>query len=361
MPEVLAVEIAGKGGICHYTYNLVRNLNGFRPARLITGKDYELREMADFPVYGLFNRLRTRPDFAVRFLSILKKSNARIVHFQLSQYPGFVLLLFVLSGIAGKKRVVTAHNVVSHEQRGWERGIFDYLYRKADAVIVHAEANKQELVNGFNVPEGKVRVIPHGNYMFFQKTPEPCPLPETPSVLFFGYIRKYKGLMHLIKAFSEVRKEMPEARLRIVGKPVEDFSVYQELILGLGLEKAVETELEYVPFDKVKDYFNQSSLLVLPYDKIYQSGVLQLAYGFGRPVIVTDTGGLPEAVEEGKNGLIVPVADVPALARAMLQILKDRRLQEEMGRRSFALALTRYSWKNIAEQTESLYQELERA
>ena len=121
-------------------------------------------------------------------------------------------------------------------------------------------------------------------------------------MLFFGFVREYKGLKHIINALPEITKELPNAKLYIVG----DFDGDKERYLELIKEKKVETNIRifdgYIPDDEVEKFFAACDLVVLPYESATQSGIVQIAYGFRKPVIVTNVGGLPEVVEDGKTG-----------------------------------------------------------
>jgi glycosyltransferase involved in cell wall biosynthesis len=285
----------------------------------------------------------------------LSRADTSVVHFQLSQYPAVIMAFCAAARALGKRTVITAHNIVSHEEKPWERTVFAALYRMCDRIIVHAEDNRKEMSSLFSLDPGKITVIPHGNYMFFNGAQDPEPAPASPAILFFGYIRPYKGLSHLLNALAAVKARLPGVRLLIVGKPVEDFSSYREQIDRLGLAGNVVTELGYVPFEKVKDYFLKASIVALPYLKVYQSGVLQLAYAFSRPVIVTDTGGMAEAVDEGKSGFIVLPGDERALAEKLIVFLSDRSVQERMGEYAFRMAQSRFSWESISRSTLEAY------
>lgn len=355
------VEIAGRGGICHYTFNLCQHLSGFADVTLVTGGGYELREhRRSFALVELFNRLRTSPLFVFRFLRIIRDPAVIAVHFQLSQHPGFALFLCAAVLCARKRLVVTAHNVVSHETLPGEKRVFGLIYRLCDRIVVHAGNNREEMVRLFPATCGKIRVIPHGNYMFFNPSCAECGFPPavTPTMLFFGYIRQYKGLMYLLRALKIVTGSIHNARLCIVGTPVEPFAPYQEMIARLGLAKNVETHLAYVAFERVREFFIRSHIVVLPYLKVYQSGVLQLAYGFSRPVLVTGVGGMAEAVDEGLSGFVVPPADEDALAARLLEFFADARRQAAMGAYARELARTRFSWEHIAADTSAVYKEL---
>jgi glycosyltransferase involved in cell wall biosynthesis len=97
---------------------------------------------------------------------------------------------------------------------------------------------------------------------------------------------------------------------------------------------------------------------VYPYNMITQSGAMQLAYAFGKPVVATRVGGLPDVVDEGKNGLLVPPQDPPALAEAINKILTDSEMKQCMGQHSKMLAETRYSWRLVAGKMKSVFESL---
>lgn len=360
--KVLQIEIAGKGGICHYTYNLVKALSKLKKVALITGINYELEDKErSFELIGIFNRFKTNPLGILKLIKIFKDKEVRIIHFQVSQHPVFILLLCYLAKIfTDKKIIITAHNIVSHEEKKWERNIYKRFYALADRVIVHAQANKLEIKQNFAIDTGKIDVIPHGNYGFFNEGEKEQTLSEnTFNILFFGYIRKYKGLIYLIRALRLIKEKIPQVKLFVVGRAVEDFSRYQKEINNLGLENNVEISLNYIPFEKVKEYFRKTNVVVLPYLNIYQSGILQLAYGLGRPVVATSVGGLREAVEDGRTGFIVPPMDVESLAEKIVAILSNRELQQKMGDHALHLAQTKFSWDTIATKTLELYKSMD--
>lgn len=355
--KILLIEIAGKGGICHYTYNLAQAMSKLRKVVLATGKSYEfVDKQRDFELAGIFNHVKTNPLKVVQLIAMCAAKDIGAVHIQVSQYPAFILFLCIaIKRFARKNVVLTAHNVTTHEQKQWEAHIYKRLYQLADRIVVHAQANKKEIADLFGIAEQKIAVIPHGNYTFFNTGGAVPAVNGECNVLFFGYIRKYKGLMHLIRAMKLVRDKMPRARLIIAGRATEGFAEYQQAIDDLGLGESIEKNLDYISFEQVKQYFERANVVAMPYENIYQSGVVQVAYGFGRPVVATDVGGFPEAVEDGKSGFIVPPKDVNALAEKLITILNDARLQQKMGAYGLHLAQTKFSWESIARTTAELY------
>lgn len=124
-------------------------------------------------------------------------------------------------------------------------------------------------------------------------------------ILFFGYVRKYKGLDILIKAFPKILEKFPDTFLLIVGEFYDKPDAYLHLIDKLNLNDKVKVINQFVPNEEVEKYYLASDVVVLPYRSATQSGILNIAYGFNKPVIVSDVGGLAEFVIEGKTGIII--------------------------------------------------------
>lgn len=357
--KTVIVEISGRGGICHYTYNLSQELSKISNTTLITAKDYELKgQQRGFDLLEMFKRFKTNPFFPFFFIRAIR--DATTIHFQLSQFPLFVLFLINLSRFFSRAAIiVTSHNVISHEYKENENSIYKKIYQKSDKIIVHSLYARGLLKTNFTISDSKIAIIPHGNYLFFNAglsfSGRGGEVKKT--VLFFGFIRKYKGLMCLIRAFAKVNKALPDSKLLIVGKPVEPFDEYRKEIERLHLDGNVEMNLEYVHFSKIKEYFERAGLVVLPYLEIAQSGILQLAYAFGKPVVVTNIGGLNEYVEDGNNGFIAPVNNADILAEKITAIMKDPVLQKKMGECSLELAHTKYSWGKVALDTIKTYED----
>ncbi len=292
-----------------------------------------------------------------------------VVHFQWLDPPRD-LFLFRLLRHLGFRVVHTAHNLLPHDGIGdIDPGVFEQVYRDVDRIIVHSEGNRREMHSLFGVDLREIEVIAHGSYDILLPG-EPTGLAEARAqigfpasgqiILFFGLIRPYKGLEFLVEAFDEVEKRFPNARLAIVGDILQadpdEHAFYSRLLEQAARRKTILCVSEYVAVDRVGLYFLAADVVVLPYTKTYQSGVLMAALAAGRPVVVTDTGGLPEIVENGKTGFVVPPRDAGALADAIGRILERPEMAAQMGRRASEHARSEFSWENIAAQTVDLYQ-----
>jgi len=141
-------------------------------------------------------------------------------------------------------------------------------------------------------------------------------------LLFFGYVRKYKGLDILIEALPLVKKEYPDIKLLIVGEFYDNPSVYTDKIKSLGLENDVVLINRFVANEEVAQYYEASDVVVLPYRSATQSGILNVAYGFYKPAVVTDVGGLSEFVKNGETGIIVQPDSPDEIYKGISEIFK---------------------------------------
>jgi glycosyltransferase involved in cell wall biosynthesis len=251
------------------------------------------------------------------------------------------------------------------------RLIYRLIYKVFFVIFVHYNENLEEFVKIYGYRE-KVIPIPHGNEDFFLRNIESekelhaigskLGVPRDAKViLFFGSIANYKGIEYLLEAFQRVNKALPEAFLIVAGYPEDsvDVDLLRHSANSLGIDRALCFYLKYVEGDEVALLFHLASVVVFPYIKIYQSGALQLAYSFGKPVVATDLGGFREVVENGRSGLLVPPADAPGLAEAILKLLKDSALARRCGQRGRELSLTRYSWSHVAQRIHEAYVQAE--
>jgi glycosyltransferase involved in cell wall biosynthesis len=143
-------------------------------------------------------------------------------------------------------------------------------------------------------------------------------------LLFFGYIRKYKGLDLLIDAFPNIQKRIPNAKLLIVGESYDDIKFYENKIIKSGCANSIRLENKFVPNEEVARYYHAADLVVLPYRSATQSGILNVAYGFLKPVLVTDVGGLSEFVFKDKTGFVVKPNLIDELVNGVVRFTEMR-------------------------------------
>lgn len=227
--------------------------------------------------------------------------------------------------------------------------IMDLGYHCADQVIVHGCQLKQVTVDKLRIPSEIVHVIPHivlGDNTVHDQIQE-----EDHLILFFGRIWEYKGLDYLIRAEPLITAEVPDARIMIAGQG-ESFARYRRMMVHP--ERFIVYN-EYISHDKRAELFQRASVVALPYVDASQSGVIPIAYTFAKPVVATAVGALPEMVEPGRTGYLVPPCDEGALADAIVRLLRDKELRRQMGANGKRKIDTECSPDAVAQQTLAVY------
>jgi D-inositol-3-phosphate glycosyltransferase len=283
-------------------------------------------------------------------------------------------LLNVYFKLLGKKLIFTAHNVDDHARDGRRDSLVNrfslrFLYRFVDHVFVHTARMQRELIESFGISKDKVTVVPFG----INDVIPPSMLsraaakkqlgvgPDERVLLFFGHIAPYKGLEDLIVALAKLVEDDKRFTLIVAG-PVRDKSCQpywarlEALIEDLGVAAHVRKEIRYIPDNEVGDFFKAADVSILPYRRIYQSGVLALSYAQGVPVIVADAGSLPEDVVE-ESGYVFRSGEVSALIETIRayfssDLFNDLEMRREKIREYGA---GRFSWATNADRTCAVY------
>ena len=228
-----------------------------------------------------------------------------------------------------KPVVIIAENVISHEGRWIDVFLTKIALQTADRFLVLSKVVEEGIKQLF--PQIRVFRSSLPIYDCYQtpvqltqqQAQKQLGLDDKDVLLFFGYIRQYKGLMNIIEALPLIRKQISNAHLLVVGEFYDNPQPYLDAIKQLDLGTNITIINEYVANEAVHLYFTAANLAVLPYNEATQSGILSIAYGFAKPVVVTDVGGLAELVDDGKTGFIVPPHDIPKLANSIIRYFKE--------------------------------------
>jgi glycosyltransferase involved in cell wall biosynthesis len=283
-----------------------------------------------------------------------------------------VLMLYYK--LLGKKIAFTAHNV-NPGRRDANDSILNRLslkiqYRLADHIFVHTEKMKGELLQEFGVRREAITVIPFGINNSVPDT-ELTPLDAKrrlsigsgeKTILFFGSIRPYKGLEHLVAAFQQLAPKHKDYRLVIVGDPMKSvryFGDIQETIEKDPSREQIIQRIEFVPDGETEVYFKAADVAVLPYTEAYESGVLFLSYSFGLPVIATDVGSFRENITE-ETGFVCGPRDPADLARVIETYFESDLYKQldEHRQKIRDYANRRNSWDVVSESTCGVYAHL---
>jgi D-inositol-3-phosphate glycosyltransferase len=255
------------------------------------------------------------------------------------------------------KIVFIADNVIPHEKRIGDRSATNYAFKAVDHFIVQSSAVERDLK--IVKPDAEFTKLAHPIYNIFgdalpqQEARKKLDIEADAEVLlFFGFIRKYKGLDIAIAAMPEIQKKYPKAILLAAGESYTGDEEYRKQIEELGLGAHVRLVTDYIANDDVKYYFSAANVAVLPYRSATQSGIVQIAYNFDTPVIATNVGGLAEVVIDRVSGLIAPEATPEAIAKSVLEYF-DAGLEGSL-RDGVREEKKQYSWETFAEGVERI-------
>lgn len=358
-----------RGGIAHFNAALARELGArhrvetvtFRrqyPSLLFPGttQDDLSAPLDASPAPQLIDSIN--PLNWIRVGCQLRRLNADLFVFHYWM-PFFSPCLSTIARVAARgtraRVILICHNLLPHERHLLDATLTRTMLRSASSLIVLSDTVEREL-KAFQ-PGARYRNVPHPVYSMFGDTIDRCAAREQLGItadrvlLFFGYIRKYKGLRTLFEAMALLPASLA-VQLLVVGEFYEDVAPYKELIASRGLDTRVRLVPEYVPNERVNAYFSAADAVVLPYLSGTQSGIAQIAFNFDRPLIATSVGGLGEVVREGETGLVVAPGDPGALAGAIQQFYQQN-LREPLTA-GVRKAKQAYGWKRITDAIEEL-------
>ncbi len=260
----------------------------------------------------------------------------------------------------GSRAVLVCDNLVPHERRPLDDTFTRWMLRESDGYLVMSRSVEEDLKR--LKPGAPYRRVKHPLYAQFDRgrwTRETARAHfglQGDVLLFFGYVRPYKGVDLLLEALPAIRRRRP-VTLVVAGEFYEPKQPYVRLVERLGLGEAVRFLDRYLADEEVEALFRAADLTVLPYRSGTQSGVTQVAYALGVPVLTTRVGGVPEVVREGETGLVVPPDDPAALAQAALRFFEEG-LSTPM-RAAISRLRVEYSWEALVASFEDLMVELE--
>lgn len=269
-------------------------------------------------------------------------------------HPYFAPCYFLLQRFMGEQNITfVCHNVFPHERFPLDKQLTKLAIKRGNHYILHAEEEAKELKKIKEQPD--YVVTPHPTYNAFrfegmdkrQARDRLHIAPDEKVLLFFGFVRDYKGLRYLLRAMPEIVREEEKIRLWIVGEFDADREEYRNLIAELKMQEYVRVVDAYTPDREVEKYFAMADLVVLPYTSATQSGIVQIAFGFEKPVIVTNVGGLPDVVEDGKTGYVIEPEKPEEIAHAVLRFYheeKEETFIDHIRKESY-----RFSWEHMGD------------
>lgn len=359
-----------RGGISHYNTRLaielaksyeVHSVNFSRlyPDFLFPGKTQydESSSPLEAPSVRLIDSINPFTWIRAGFHIVRKRPEVVLVQWWHPYFAPAIFTICLVVRVMTRTRILfLCHNVVPHETSPVDRFLSRIAFSVADSFLVQSGEDRDNLLRIKKRP--RVALNPLPLFDFFEKVGltkdearRKIGMVGERLILFFGYIRPYKGLMCLLEAMPEIR-DKTGACLLIVGEFYEPSDPYLELVRSSRVGEAVRFIDRYVGNEEVEAFFTASDIVVLPYVTATQSGIVQIAISFDRPVIVTDVGGLPEVVSEGKTGFVVPPSDADAIAKAVIEFYDGGwagRMEPH-----FADERNRFSWAGLVSTLDGL-------
>jgi len=264
--------------------------------------------------------------------------------------PAYIWIIGALKKKDPKLQVLLViHNIRFHERWLFSQSLSKALLDKCDKLLVLSQQSYQDLMSALPfTPPNKLIQGFHPPYTTFPQRPVQKLTDGVFELLFFGFIKPYKGLDVLLQALPLVIAKLPQTRLTIAGDVYKDREKIIAQIKALGLAKHINLQLRYIAESEVSDFFGSANVCVLPYKSATQSGIISLAQAFCLPVIASDVGGISEAID-GSNGMLVPPQDPTALAEAIVIFFVEER--EHRYRKALQDQLSKNTWSNLAKLT----------
>jgi glycosyltransferase involved in cell wall biosynthesis len=335
----------------------------FPANRLLSAKPINDHDWLRRPV-----KMALYPLEMARFNVYLKSLQPGILHVQWAHLPCLDRTLWIRWKRMGWKLVYTAHDPLP--LKGTTPHPFfamrQNLLKHADAILVHSQKGRQQLIQ-LELHPDKIHCIQLGPTLMTDMEPvnqdvaqHELGLPDNAlTVLFFGFIKPYKGLDVLLKSMPTIQAAFPEFHLLVAGKLTEPFSRYEKLVKALPSRPFIHWNLEFIPSNRIPLYFCAADVVVTPYLQGSSSSVIDLAHYFGNPVVTTAVGGLPEQINPEHGDLVVPPDSPVLLAEAVINVLKKRQERTDAKRVSvYPYGLIQSKWSAIAAYHGALYDRL---
>jgi D-inositol-3-phosphate glycosyltransferase len=377
--QVCIVSPLGYTGLAYYDHSLCQSLSKIGiDITLVTSKQWIIRnqdisyrvEKLFINTYGNRSRLKKGLNYLLSLLKIyffVIKNKCKIVHFQILEFPIIDIVIFLFLRIYRVKIVYTPHDIYSFKMKS-NNNLVKVMYKFCNCIIVHNKANKDLLINEAFIPDNKIRVVAHGNYNHFLSSElhrddarEKIGLPMNKKlILFFGNIRPGKGLETLISAIKLINiKE--KILLIIAGKVARNYDlsiIKTEIITGILKNKVILRDY-FIEDDLIEYYYKSANVVVVPYERIYESGVLRYAFSCGMPTIVSNLKEFSEFAVNGENCLIFKAGDPIDLSDRLMEVLQNEDIAKKIAYNAKKLSDNEWDWRNFASKTKSIYEILQ--
>lgn len=366
--------VGSHGGMHYYDIGLIEGLRAASTLALLYTSGVEnLPEQMRGTTYYFFKDIFSNSNLVNKLYKYIKAilmsivharlRGCRLVHYHVFKYTALELFQVVAAKLLRFKIILTAHDVESFYD-GSSRFVAKLVYYLADGIIVHNRISYTSMLNKVPRVSDKIGIIPHGNYISYStQAPSKASAREklgvssnASVVLFFGQIKKVKGLDILLRAWQQVTKANSNAILLVAGKLWrDDISHYTKLIDECKMINSVRLDIRYIPDDEALLYYSSADVVVLPYRQIYQSGVLLMAMSQKKAVLASDLPGMKEIICDGKNGYLFKDGDYNELARILIKVIDDPINRDVVAIAGYETAKQYHDWNAIGVKTKDFY------
>ncbi len=341
--ERLATELMNQGhSVRIYSFSLQY------PSFLFPGKTQFTDEPAPkgLTIYSVINSINPLNWISVGNRIKREKPDLIIVRYWLPfMGPCFGTILRIVKKNKHTKVTGIMDNVIPHEKRPGDVAFTKYFIKPVDAFIAMSREVLADLKDFTGKPSAYTPHPLYDNYGEGIDKEAACKKLGLPAnekyILFFGFIRQYKGLDLLLQAMTDERIKAQNIKLIVAGEYYGDSKLYLDIIEQNKLGDSVKLFTDFIPNDEVRYYFGAADLVVQPYRSATQSGITQIAYHFDKPMVVTNVGGLAEGVPDGKVGFITE-PDVKSIAGGIVKFYQPNSLPELD--KSIREEKKKYSW-----------------
>jgi glycosyltransferase involved in cell wall biosynthesis len=272
--------------------------------------------------------------------------------------PAFGTISRIAKSNKKTKILVVCDNVIPHERKPGDKVFTKYFFNNVDYFITMSKSVQKDLFSFY--PNAKEKLLFHPVYSNFgnpidkDEAKKKLNVTNKNILLFFGFIREYKGLDVLLRAVALLKDKL-DFTLVVAGEFYSNEAKYTSLVDELGLQNTVAFFSNFIPTNEVKYYFSACNVVVLPYKSATQSGIVQIANNFDKPMISTNIGGLPEIIADGKTGYLVEKENPQELANSILKYFNEKKEEEFV--RNIKEEAAKYSWGEFVKGMMELVEE----
>ncbi len=363
-----------RGGIAHFIETMYRGFLGRGhqasivtftrqyPGLFFPGKSQYVEGAVENPVPTIRLLDSINPFTWLKTASYLRRQKPDALIFKYWM-PFFAPAFGTVARLARRKGIkifTVVDNALPHERRLFDKQFSRYFLNANHGLVVMSDSVESD-IRSLDI-EKPIRRVGHPVYDIFGKAiasdqaRQLLNLPQNRKIiLFFGFIRRYKGLHVLLQAMPYIIKALPDIHLVVAGEFYDDEAFYKTIIDEHRLQDYISMRSDYIAEEDIHKFFSAAELVVQPYVSATQSGVAQIAYNFNQPLVVTHVGGLAEIVPHEKAGLVVPPNHPKALANAVVRFFKENMKAQLI--RGVKSEKQKYSWDRLLQAIESMMEE----